>query len=197
MILILVFLNLVFAQNLSDLPGLIPLTSIRQAASDLSYNGKLLSPDEARSHVESGKIKDLSMLDPDPTSILWKTKVEWSESDKTLSSPEKNIPLDLNRPFEFLENSTEAVGRFGFAISQKDSHGTLRVYRVRLDTRNHNVLLRRNLLRKIGYNVPATVYAPKLEITFKGDYTRDSFIKDITHYTFLEPERWLTQKLPA
>ncbi len=198
MIIFILTLQFLFAQNLSDLPGLIPLTSIRQASSDLVYNGKMLSPDEARVLVANEKIKDLSLLDPDSTSILWQTKIGWSgEPDVFPKNPEAETTIDLTRPFEFLENTPEAVGRFGFAISQKDTLGTLRTYRVRLDTRNHNVLLRRNLLRKLGYNIPSTIYAPKLTITFKGDFSRDGFLHDLKKSTFLETERWGAEQSPS
>ncbi len=186
-------LQFVFAQNfnVSEVPGLIPLTPLFRGSSDLpkpGQPGKFLSPDESR---QLGKTQDISLIDPDPSSVL----ANWSL--KPTVNPESQVVIDLNRPFEFIETSPETIGRFGFAISQKDATGTLRTYRVRLDTRNHNVLLRRNLLRKIGYNIPATIYAPKLEVTFRGDFTRDQFLKDIKSGTFLEPERWVTDKQPS
>lgn len=188
----LVISSTVFAQSVSDIPGLIPLKNQRPAASDLIYNGKNLLPDEARKLQESGVIKDLSLIEPDESSVLWKSK-----PTQDLVTPERNVGLDLSRPFEFLEYSPEVVERLGFTVSQKNASGVVKIYRVRLDSRVHNVLLRRNLLRKLGYNIPATVWAPQMKVAFKGSFSRDEFIKQLKTKTFVEPKRWVVGQQEA
>ncbi len=182
---------LAFANSVSDIPGLIPLNNQRPAASDLVYNGKHLLPDEARQLQQSGKIPDLSLLNPDETSILWK-----DQYPKDITSKDKTIALDTSRPVEFLAYSPDSIGRMGFTISQTDSTGQLRVFRVRLESRSHNVLLRKNLLRKIGYNVEPIVWAPTLALNFEDDFTRDEFERAITDRTFLDSQRWVVNKNP-
>lgn len=181
--------SLSFAQSISDIPGLIPLKNQRPPASDLVYQGKILLPDQARQLQLSGKISDLSLLHPDETSILWKNK-----PTQNLVTPEKSVTADFSKPFEFLEYSPEGVGRLGFTISQKNSNGELKIYRVRLESRGHNVFLRKNILRKLGYNIQPILWAPKLVINFKGDFSRDEFEREIGNKTFLDSNRWVVEK---
>src|SRR5690606_29521084 len=90
--------SIALADTVSDISGLIPLNNQRPAASDLVYQGKLLLPDEARQLQSSGIIPDLSLINPDESSILWKDSYP-----KDILTPDKAISIDLSRPFEFLE----------------------------------------------------------------------------------------------
>ena len=177
------------ADSVSDIPGFIPLNNQRPPASDLIYNGKNLLPDQLRQLQISGAIPDLSLIDPDDSSILWKKQ----PTQGTLE-PEKAVEIDLSRPFDFVEYSADAVGRLSFTISQKSPTGELKVYRARMDSRAHNVLLRKNLLRKLGYNIAPIVWAPKINLSFKGNFSRDEFERAITNKTFLPSERWVLSK---
>lgn len=179
----------VFSQSVSDIPGLIPLNNQRPPASDLIYNGKILLPDQLRELQRTGVIPDLSLLDPDETSVLWKKQPTQGTID-----PEKSVEIDLSKPFEFVEYSPDTVGRMTFTLSQKNARGELKVYRARMESRAHNILLRKNLLRKLGYNVAPIVWAPQLKLAFKGNFSRDEFEKEITNKTFLPSQRWVIGK---
>ena len=54
--------------------GLIPLDYGKRPATDLFYKGKLLLPDEADKLRRENLSFDLSKLDPDETTVLWKKR---------------------------------------------------------------------------------------------------------------------------
>lgn len=172
---------------LKDLPGSIPLQYERQAASDLFYNSKVLIPDQARELFESKKITDLSLINPIETSILWKNKFP-----KSLTSDyEKLEILPENDELNFISLTTEPVDRIGFIAEKINSTGQSKTYQVFLDLKSHNMLLRKNLLRKIGYNIPAMERLKTVRIKFKGSFSKSEFAKDINRKTFVEAERWV------
>src|SRR5690606_26316045 len=177
------------ARPFSDYPGSIPLKYERQAASDLVYNGKVLLPDEARKLYESGVIKDLAELDPIGDSVIWKNEFPsgpFSQEDE----------MDLSTQMDELTYISETEvpnGRFGFLASKRLPNGQMKVYQVLLDIQSHNVLLRKTLLRKIGYQVPPTQRLAKVKVRFKSESSKREFVKDINRKTFLEPERWVVE----
>ena len=200
------------AAPFKDMPGCIPLEQERQAAADLIYKDKILVPDEARALKASGEIKDLSLLDPDGTSILWKEEVtvdgkkskkfRITSNSRSMVSWENQIggsqiddlkKLDLtlsDSQVEFISSSREAVGRISFLAKQTNTSGALKTYQVNLDNKGHNVLIRKVLLRKIGYNIPPIESIRRIRVKFPSESAKRSFVKDILEYTNEESKRW-------
>ena len=181
-------LSKAYAAPLKDMPGSIPLQSERQASSDLVYQGKVLLPDEARALLDSGKIQDLSTLNPDETSVLWKnTFINPPVNDLAILELE-----DSEDEVEFISEAPVPSGTVGFIGQKRTSSGQLKTYQFLLNLKGHNVLLRKALLRKIGYQIPATERLASLRVRFKGAFSKQEFFKTIHRKTFIESERWVT-----
>ncbi len=179
------------AAPFSDMPGSVPLKYERQASSDLVYQGKVLLPDEARALYESGRISDLSKLNPDSTSDLWKDRMGGNAVDD-LSL------MDLKatgETVEYISDTEVPVGRMAFIAQKRTSTGETRAYQFRLDVKGHNILLRKAMLRKIGYEIPLTDRVATLKVRFKSSFEKSEFIRQITKMTFIEAERWVTSPL--
>lgn len=175
------------AAPFQDLPGSIPLKYERQAASDLVYNGQVLMPDDARALYESGKIKDLSLLNPMTDSVLWK--------DQILSGTDVDQEdIGLSRTIDdvtFISKTEVPDDNASFVASKTFSDGQIHSYQVLMSVKAHNVLLRKAILRKIGYNIPGTIHVAKLRVHFKGAFSKSEFVKDLSRSTFLDASRWV------
>ncbi|MEK6706133.1 MAG: hypothetical protein AABZ06_10115 [Bdellovibrionota bacterium] len=176
------------AAPFQNFPGSIPLRYERQAASDLEYNGRRLFPDEARALYESGVVRDLTDLDPIATSVIWKN--EFPKGDFQALD---QMGLDFNNDeLEYISEADSPVGRFGFIASKKYPDGQIRSYQLLLDVKAHNVLLRKTLLRKIGYHIPPTGHLANFRLRFKGAYSKREFIKQIDLRLQIEKSsRWV------
>ncbi len=181
--------QLSFAAPFSDFPGTIPLKYERQAASDLVFKGKILLPDEARKLYESGQIKDLADLNPISDSVIWK-----NELPKGPFTQQDEMGLNIQYDeFDYVSETEVPNGRFGFIVSKKNIDGKTRSYQILFDVQSHNVLLRKTLLRKLGYQVPPTQRLAKFKIRFKGAFSKSEFVKEIERKTFLENDRWIVE----
>lgn len=103
------------AQVIDNFPGSIPLKYERAAASDLVFGGKILTPDEARALYDKKVVADLSHLNPDESSELWKNKYTQYE------------PYDLNQlelkseaeELTFISDKSAPNGQFAFLAQKK------------------------------------------------------------------------------
>ncbi len=216
-------LNVSFASDLGlgaplqDLPGSIPLKYERQASSDLMYNGKILLPDEARKLYLDAEARfqrsknpsdrfDLSKLDPDTTSAIWKPKIDsFAHILGFTKTPGRAYyddmkALDLQNTddqVEYVSDTEVPIGRMAFIGQKTFAGGKIRTYQFRLDTKGHNLLLRKTLLRKLGYVIPPMDRVSTLKVKFKTEFDRSDFIKRIENLTFLESNRWVISNLDA
>ncbi len=185
---ILLFSSLAWGQGFHQLPGFIPLKYQRQAASDLVYKGRVLLPDEARHLFESGEVQDLSLLNPDTTSVLWK--------DIFLDTLNANsFSLDLKKTkeiFQFRSYITSPIGLFRFSADATNQKGVPGTYTIRVGPRMHNILLRKALLEKIGYSVPNLQYMKSFRVQFDGAFSRNNFLDKMERGNFIESSRWIT-----
>ena len=180
---ILSFLSKVSAQDALYIPGSVPFEYSRRPATDIIYNGKLLTPDELVKLRKQGV--DLSSLNPAEDTELWKNNIGLpisAEADRT--------DLDLNREVQYISSLKSVTGTFRFTVKQKDARGQIRIYKILASQNAHATLLRKNLLRKIGYRVPPTTYAPKIKIQFSGEFSRKNFVTELTANTLGDSERW-------
>ncbi len=178
----------IFAAPFKDLPGCFPLQYERQAASDLNFQEKTLLPDEARKLYESGKVKDLSTLNPITSSVLWK-----DDFPKQLPNDIQALKLNLSDDqVEFVAEDIVPNGRIGFIAQKRFADGQIKTFRFLLDLKGHNILLRKTLLRKIGYNIPAVERVAKVRVRFGSAFKKREFVREIKRKTFIESERWVT-----
>lgn len=163
----------------------IPLASIRQPSNDLIYNGRILTAEEAwRLQQDPVNPLDLSKLSPN-SSIVWEDNVG-SSLDQDLD----NIPISEDESYLFKGAITSNQGIMRFNVLPKA--GRDQVFTILLEKTLHTTLLRRNLLRKLGYKIPPMKYLKSIEVTFDSLAQRDQFInRSLPEATFGAPSRWL------
>lgn len=168
--------------------GLIPTEYGSRPATDLIYQGKILLPDEAHElYTEKGI--DLSTLDPDDTSILWKRKKIPSLSE--FKEIDDEIKINKDDEVKYINIVPSRSGRFRFIIRVKNSQNEERTYIAYLSKEAHNLLLRKNLLRKLGYNIPSIKHYQTIKLTFGSTFEKENFFTDLAEATFGDPERWV------
>ncbi|MBF0300196.1 MAG: hypothetical protein HQK51_15850, partial [Oligoflexia bacterium] len=170
------------------LPGLIPLEFGQRPATDLIYNGKLLSADDAYKMVVNSNGKfDLSKLNPDDTSELWSNK----KVPASLSNNESEIEVKDSDKLNYLSPVASRSGNFRFTVEKESSDGLKKSFAIMLNKNIHNVLLRKSLLEKIGYNVPSIKYLAKIKIKFMSYMEKELFFDKLAEATFGDPSRWI------
>ena len=85
------------------------------------------------------------------------------------------MPIEDNATVNFIAPKVSAVGTFRFNVLHTEGNANT-VFTVMLDKRLHTTLLRKNILRKLGYIVPAIKYIKKININFENE-------EDLTHFT--------------
>ena len=173
------------AQSLdyTDFPGAVPrVAGQRSAATDLFYNGVVLTPDQADQLRVANKL-DLSAIDPQVSDI-------WSPGAKATTVS----PLDVQpsgETFQYLDTVLSMIGNFRFSVQKIDTSGVARTYTIFFSKNAHNVLLRRALLLKMGYNVPDVKILKKFSLKFNGSFSRNAFVTDMGKNTFGDAGRWI------
>lgn len=161
----------------------IPLQKgLRIPSDDLYYNGKVLSAREAQSLETSQKI-DLSQLNP-KANDLWDT----TEQNQIDDQSEIAISEEDLLSYEGALQSNSGLFRFN-AIPVNGN----KIFTIHLDKSLHTMLLRKNLLRKLGYKIPAMKFIKKLSIQFSTSFAMENFLKrEIPEATLGAAERWAT-----
>jgi len=167
--------------------GLIPTEYGARPATDLVYKGELLLPDDAHQlYLESRGDFDLSRLNPDDTSILWKN------TPPLEYNPEEDIlEIDPNKEMNYEDMVPSRTGRFRFTVSQTNARGIKKTYIIMSGKQVHNILLRKNLLRKLGYSIPPIKYLKKINLNFSSSIEKEVFFNDLSSATFGDPKRWV------
>ncbi len=171
------------ASDYTDFPGAVPrVAGTRSAATDLVYNGVTLTPDQA-DQLRATKKLDLSSLNPANSDI-------WSPGAKSTTVS----PLDIKstgETFQYLDTVSSMIGNFRFTVQKNDAGGVNRTYTVFFSKNVHNVLLRRALLMKMGYNVPDVKHLAKFSVKFNGAFSRNQFVESMGKDTFGDTGRWI------
>lgn len=166
----------------------IPLESIRLPADDLVLDGEVLNPERAWQLSKDPSVQlDLSVLTPYTSEV-------WTDSPITSYKPELD-QMDLSEgdtiEFQGVIGSNLGILRFN-ALSQDGTNN--KFYTILLEKTLHVTLLRRNLLRKLGYKIPAMKYLPKIKVRFNSKEERDAFIaRQIPDATYGSPTRWISE----
>ena len=166
--------------------GLIPLDYGKRPATDLFYRGKLLLPDEADKLRRENPSFDLSELDPDETTVLWKKKKPF-----LLGEELDDLPLEVEDPIWYTSTVPSRSGNFRFTIEQETSEGGVETFVIMMSKTIHNLLLRKNLLRKLGYQVPPVKYLRKTTLKFSNPFEKEIFFNELSESTFGDPGRWI------
>ena len=179
----------VLAEPFDSIPSSVPLEFRKTSASDLEYENKILLPDEAIGLLESGVIDDLSNLQPTEKTVLWKNTYPKKLSQERFLTTEGET-LEV---IESIPREETLSGQFVLRAFKTQSNNQKKVYRIIFDPKGHNLLLRKSLLEKIGYKIPAINHLRSVRLRFKGPFTKNETIKEITKGTFLESERWVVE----
>ena len=79
--------------------------------------------------------------------------------------------------FSFLSGVASRLGRFRMSLSKKEGD-TTKNYIVMLKKNSHNVLLRKALLRKLGYTVPPSIHLKDFKVSFEGAFSKKKKFKE-------------------
>lgn len=150
------------------------------ASDDLIYGDTVLSSREAQDLGTINQV-DLSLLEPKSNEI-------WSPLKSTVND-QQEIELEEGETLSFEGSLTSNSGLYRFnAIPENGS----KIYTIHLDKTLHSLLLRKNILRKLGYKIPAIKYLKKVSIRFNSVEDRETFLKkDIPENTLGSADRWV------
>lgn len=174
----------VFAGNVE-----IPLDDIRMPSDDLVFEGRVLKTEEAYSLKNSlSNPIDLSKLDPFESEV-WKNQ-EIGTYIKTID----NLPVKDGDKFDFMGAKISPSGLLRFN-SLPVGNANNQIYTMAVEKKIHTMLLRKNLLRKLGYQVPPMKYLKNIVMNFSSKSEKLQFVKRlIPERTYGAPKRWLGHK---
>jgi hypothetical protein len=177
-----IFITFVSSFSLFAGESMIPLLKGPMLPSDdLVYNGEVISARDALAL----KNVDLSLLNPQPNDV-WPDQIT-----KTIADDQQNVGLVENASATYQGSLLSNEGLFRFNVLSDDDG---KIYTIHLDKTLHSLLLRKNLLRKLGYEIPETKYLKHLSVKFESQVELDKFlIRGIPDGTDGAPERWVKQ----
>ena len=178
------FTSFVYVQAYAG-ESFIPLQKgLRMASDDLIYNDQVLSSREADILGNSQKV-DLSLLNPRPND-LW-------DSTVTNVDDQSEIAIRDNDVLSYEGSILSNTGLYRFNAIPTNGN---KVYTIHLDKTLHTMLMRKNLLRALGYKIPAMKYLRKVTIQFNSKAAMESFLKrEIPEATLGAADRWAATDL--
>ncbi len=176
------------AQDLyKPLPGGIPLQYGGYPATDLVLDGQVLLPEEAHQYYQEMSANTrgrwtLAELDPQPNAY-WQNKI--------------SVPVNAGADDLPIKDQLDSVSFLSFAETRSDVYRFTAgkdqsIYSVYMGIKSHNLLVRKNLLRKLGYYVPEIKYLKSLKVQFKTVAERDEFLQDFQATVGRDTDRWIT-----
>lgn len=155
---------------------MIPLKEQKLPARDLNFGGESLTQEEALQLIEEGH--DLSTLDPFESEV-WSNEVHVN-NDKV----HEEVQLD------FAGAMISYTGLLRFNALTKSENVEYRT--VLMHNELHTILLRKNLLKKLGYKIPSIDYVRNLKLTFETVEQKKKFVNETIHQnTQRASTRWL------
>jgi hypothetical protein len=169
----------------------IPLEPIRLPPNDLVLPGHgILTPEEAfERQLSSLEPLDLSRLDPRPSEI-------WAPAPTQRYNPQDDqLAPTINDRLLYKGGLTSQSGTYRFSAEAPDlvDQGP---YIVVMAKELHTLLLRRNLLRALGYKIPPIKYLSRIEIEFADLADKQRFLeREVPRGTLGAPSRWVRRGL--
>ena len=111
-------------------------------------------------------------------------------SDVDLNDDELIEVEDMHK-VQFVSEAWARLGNYRVTVNKENFFGMPTQYSVYLSKTVHNFLLRKALLRKIGYKVPPVKYVKRLKIEFPNDRVKSDFIKNISINNAGSFDRWI------
>lgn len=170
------FANFGFAQYEAS----IPLTDRRMPSDDLYSQNKILTAGEAHTLKSSGV--DLSKINPAP-SVLWGIERQDLELDN-------DLPINSFDHGDFKATLLSTTGLFRFNVN---TNGNTAI--IHLNKKLHTILLRKNILRLMGYRIPQMKWLSEFTIHFSHiDQMKDFLDSQIPRATLGAATRWIKEK---
>lgn len=163
----------------------IPKKETRLPSDDLVFEGKVLRSEEALILGRQGVIKDLSLLEPKANDI-WSNVLNQNFVDTEL----RNLSNDEVLEFEGVIGSQSGLLRFNVRPETSDQ-----IFTVHMDKKLHTLLLRAELLRKLGYKIPDMVHKKTVTLRFLSNEDKKNFLdRQIVENTLAASSRWLVKE---
>lgn len=154
--------------------------TLNTPAHNLMYQGSPITSDQAQELLRSGH--DLSRLDPEADS-MWQNQITQNidYDNKLTSKPGENVD------FKNIVETNDGLMRFD-ALRSDNSVATYY-----LDPKMHITLLRKNLLRKLGYKIPAIKRLETLHVFFETPQDKKDFLQEMSYKLdlFEYEKRWV------
>lgn len=165
----------------------IPLKDIRLPSNDLvGPYGELIDAEQAW-ELKKEQGLDLSKLDPMASEL-------WSPSTQTNAAAD-SLNINSGSSFKFRGALSSQSGLFRFNAESLEQNSRA-PFIVHLDKTLHMTLLRKNLLRKLGYKIPALQYVKEIKLSFESLEEKKQFLtRQLPENTFGTPKRWVTEGL--
>ncbi|MBD66359.1 MAG: hypothetical protein CME62_14205 [Halobacteriovoraceae bacterium] len=158
----------------------IPLQYTANPAKDLSENNQVLSVLNVKNRAARGE--DISLLDPIESDI-WSNQIGQSLQDSL-----DELHIKTHHVHEYVDKVISTIGSFRFIIREQE--GSKRNFNIWLGNNSRAILLRKNLLRKLGYKIPKIQHLQNLKIQFRGKKSLEIFIEELENATFANSQRW-------
>jgi hypothetical protein len=97
---------------------------------------------------------------------------------------------DLDR-VSYVSEAWARLGNYRVTVSKDNFWGMPTQYSIYLSKTVHNYLLRKALLRKLGYKIPPVKYIKRLKIEFPNKKAKSDFIKNISINNAGSFDRWI------
>jgi hypothetical protein len=185
----------------NPIPGTVPLSFGHLPATDLKCDsndcgpgirkGDVLSPREAKEYY-SRRFEEtrcqwtLADLDPAEDQNIWTDKIGGD-----IQGQDDSLHVEDLDTVRFISEGWARLGSYRITVNKENDNGVPTQYTVILSKTVHNFLLRKALLRKLGYRIPPVKYVPRIKINFDNKDQKEDFIKNISVNNAGSFDRWV------
>jgi hypothetical protein len=173
-----------FAVATDGLSGMIVRQNNGRFATDLIHKGEVADIDELQDLHNSGF--EISKLDPEKSQI-------WDGKKKNSQLKKDNLINIAETDLKYISKLETSFGSYRMNVVDNNSPYNS-TYTVMFGKTIHNILLRKNLLRKLGYIVPGIQYIPEISIRFRNSLEKSVMIEDLKAQTMALPKRWVVDE---
>ena len=184
------------------IPGGVPIRKATLPAGDLEYQGRPINSQQVN-YLEKQGVNPAD-LNPYPSEIwnsqrfLDESQLEEVKEAQVIDTQDKMGLSSEEENFEFIDFLPTSFGQMRFNVRSTRTNETFMIV---LGPQVHKRLLRKAILRKLGYHVPASLHLKTYNVKFKGPTIIDQILNgtkisfeapSIVIQTTRSPQRWIT-----
>lgn len=188
-------------KSYNPIAGTVPLAFGHMPATDLICDsdecgdglqkGDILLPREASAYFtkrfdETRCQWTLADLDPIQEKGIWQNII-----GVKLNPAWDNLPLNDMDTVEHVSEGWARLGSYRVTVNKTNRYGVPKQYTLILSKNVHNYLLRKSLLRKLGYTIPPIKHVKRLRIEFPSKKIKKEFIKNLSVNNAGSFDRWV------